>query len=212
MGAKMVHKVAPKTSDVAGDGTTTATIPGPGNFPGGLHLEDLGWAKRVTVDKDTTTIIDGAGTQKNTEGRIKQLRVQVKETTSDYDREKLQERLAKLAGGVAIINVGAATETEMKDKKGARRRRSGCHSRSDRGRHRPRWALRCRKHRLRCRTQGSKATSSSASLSCAPLEKSRSARLCSTVGLRGPSSSRRSRPRTMRTSASTPPPNSTKTS
>ena len=69
------------------------------------------------MDKDNTTIIDGAGTQKNIEGRIKQLRTQIEETTSDYDREKLQERLAKLAGGVAIIKVGAATETEMKEKK-----------------------------------------------------------------------------------------------
>jgi chaperonin GroEL len=83
----------------------------------GVKLEDLGRAKRVTVDKDTTTIIDGAGTPKNIEGRIKQLRTQIDETTSDYDREKLQERLAKLAGGVAIVKVGAATETEMKEKK-----------------------------------------------------------------------------------------------
>jgi chaperonin GroEL len=83
----------------------------------GIKLEDLGRAKRVTVDKDVTTIIDGAGSQKNIEGRIKQLRMQIEETTADYDREKLQERLAKLAGGVAIIKVGAATETEMKEKK-----------------------------------------------------------------------------------------------
>ena len=83
----------------------------------GVRLEDLGRAKRVTVDKDNTTIIDGAGDPKNIQGRIKQLRAQVEETTSDYDREKLQERLAKLAGGVAIIKVGAATETEMKEKK-----------------------------------------------------------------------------------------------
>ncbi len=83
----------------------------------GVRLEDLGRAKRVTVDKDNTTIIDGAGTQKTIEGRIKQLRNQIEETTSDYDREKLQERLAKLAGGVAVIKVGAATETEMKEKK-----------------------------------------------------------------------------------------------
>src|SRR3989454_151320 len=83
----------------------------------GVRLEDLGKAKRVTVDKDNTTIIDGAGTQKHIEGRIKQLRAQIEETTSDYDREKLQERLAKLAGGVAVIKVGAATETEMKEKK-----------------------------------------------------------------------------------------------
>ncbi|MGO9255978.1 MAG: chaperonin GroEL [Bryobacteraceae bacterium] len=83
----------------------------------GVRLDDLGKAKRITVDKDNTTIVDGAGSQKAIEGRIKQLRAQIEETTSDYDREKLQERLAKLAGGVAIIRVGAATETEMKEKK-----------------------------------------------------------------------------------------------
>ena len=83
----------------------------------GVRLDDLGRAKRVTVDKDNTTIVDGDGSQKSIEGRIKQLRTQIDETTSDYDREKLQERLAKLAGGVAIIKVGAATETEMKEKK-----------------------------------------------------------------------------------------------
>ncbi len=83
----------------------------------GVRLEDLGRAKRVTVDKDNTTLVDGGGTQKTIEGRIKQLRAQIEETTSDYDREKLQERLAKLAGGVAVIKVGAATETEMKEKK-----------------------------------------------------------------------------------------------
>jgi chaperonin GroEL len=83
----------------------------------GVRLEDLGRAKRVTVDKDNTTIIDGAGDEITISGRIKQLRAQIEETTSDYDREKLQERLAKLAGGVAIIKVGAATETEMKEKK-----------------------------------------------------------------------------------------------
>ncbi len=83
----------------------------------GVRLEDLGRAKRVTVDKDNTTLVDGGGQQKSIEGRIKQLRAQIDETTSDYDREKLQERLAKLAGGVAVIKVGAATETEMKEKK-----------------------------------------------------------------------------------------------
>src|SRR5271170_6163304 len=83
----------------------------------GVQLDDLGRAKRVTVNKDNTTIIDGGGAQKDIEGRIKQLRAQVEETTSDYDNEKLQERLAKPAGGVAIIKVGAATETEMKEKK-----------------------------------------------------------------------------------------------
>jgi chaperonin GroEL len=82
-----------------------------------VKLEDLGRAKRITIDKDNTTIIDGAGEAKTIEGRIKQLRTQIDETTSDYDREKLQERLAKLAGGVAVIKVGAATETEMKEKK-----------------------------------------------------------------------------------------------
>ncbi len=83
----------------------------------GVKLEDLGRAKRVTVDKELTTIVDGAGESKAIQGRIKQLRTQIEDTTSDYDREKLQERLAKLAGGVAIIKVGAATETEMKEKK-----------------------------------------------------------------------------------------------
>jgi chaperonin GroEL len=83
----------------------------------GVRLEDLGRAKRVTVDKDNTTVIDGAGDEATISGRIKQLRAQIEETTSDYDREKLQERLAKLAGGVAVIKVGAATETEMKEKK-----------------------------------------------------------------------------------------------
>jgi chaperonin GroEL len=83
----------------------------------GLTLDDLGRAKRIVVNKDNTTIVDGAGVQKSIEARIKQLRNQIDDTTSDYDREKLQERLAKLAGGVAIIRVGAATETEMKEKK-----------------------------------------------------------------------------------------------
>jgi chaperonin GroEL len=82
-----------------------------------LKLEDLGRAKRVTIDKDNTTIIEGAGTRSAIEGRVKQIRKQIEETTSDYDREKLQERLAKLVGGVAVIKVGAATETEMKEKK-----------------------------------------------------------------------------------------------
>ena len=83
----------------------------------GVRLDDMGRAKRVTIDKDNTTIIDGGGQQQAIEGRIKQLRSQIEETTSDYDREKLQERLAKLAGGIAVIRVGAATETEMKEKK-----------------------------------------------------------------------------------------------
>jgi chaperonin GroEL len=82
-----------------------------------LKLEDLGRAKRVTVDKENTTIIEGSGKAKDIEGRVKQIRTQIDETTSDYDREKLQERLAKIVGGVAVIKVGAATETEMKEKK-----------------------------------------------------------------------------------------------
>ena len=82
-----------------------------------ITMSDLGQAKRVTIDKDNTTIVEGAGTKKAIEGRVKQIRAQIEETTSDYDREKLQERLAKLVGGVAVINVGAATETEMKEKK-----------------------------------------------------------------------------------------------
>src|SRR5215472_8838363 len=82
-----------------------------------VTLKDLGRAKRVVVDKDNTTIIDGAGKKSDIEGRIKQIRAQIEETTSDYDREKLQERLAKLVGGVAVIKVGAATEVEMKEKK-----------------------------------------------------------------------------------------------
>jgi len=82
-----------------------------------IKLEDLGRAKKVTIDKDNTTIVEGAGDSKAIEGRVRQIRVQVEETSSDYDREKLQERLAKLVGGVAVIKVGAATETEMKEKK-----------------------------------------------------------------------------------------------
>jgi chaperonin GroEL len=82
-----------------------------------IKLDDLGKAKKAVVDKDNTTIVEGAGKSSAIEGRIKQIRVQLEETTSDYDREKLQERLAKLAGGVAVIKVGAATETEMKEKK-----------------------------------------------------------------------------------------------
>jgi chaperonin GroEL len=83
----------------------------------GVKIEDLGTAKRVTIDKDNTTIVDGGGEDAKIEGRVKEIRAQVEKTTSDYDREKLQERLAKLVGGVAVIKVGAATETEMKEKK-----------------------------------------------------------------------------------------------
>ncbi|HEX2279787.1 MAG TPA: chaperonin GroEL, partial [Candidatus Tectomicrobia bacterium] len=82
-----------------------------------ITMEDLGRAKRVVIDKENTTIVEGAGRAQDIEGRVKQIRTQIEETTSDYDREKLQERLAKLVGGVAVIKVGAATETEMKEKK-----------------------------------------------------------------------------------------------
>jgi chaperonin GroEL len=82
-----------------------------------VKLEDLGRAKRVTIDKDNTTIVEGEGKKADIQARVAQIRRQIEETTSDYDREKLQERLAKLAGGVAVVNVGAATETEMKEKK-----------------------------------------------------------------------------------------------
>jgi chaperonin GroEL len=80
-----------------------------------ITLKDLGTAKRITIDKENTTIVDGGGDRKALEGRVKQIRVQIEETTSDYDKEKLQERLAKLIGGVAVISVGAATESEMKE-------------------------------------------------------------------------------------------------
>jgi chaperonin GroEL len=83
----------------------------------GVKMEDLGQAGRIVIDKDNTTLVEGAGKKQAIEGRVKQLRAQIEETTSDYDREKLQERLAKLVGGVAVIRVGAATETEMKEKK-----------------------------------------------------------------------------------------------
>jgi chaperonin GroEL len=83
----------------------------------GVKLEDLGKAKRITIDKDNTTIVDGAGKSSDIEGRVREIRAQIEKTTSDYDKEKLQERLAKLVGGVAIIKVGAATETELKEKK-----------------------------------------------------------------------------------------------
>jgi chaperonin GroEL len=88
-----------------------------GNKLESCTLKDLGACKSVKIDKDNTTIIDGAGSKEDIEARVKQIRAQIEETTSDYDREKLQERLAKITGGVAVINIGAATETEMKEKK-----------------------------------------------------------------------------------------------
>src|SRR5258706_4061395 len=94
-----------------------------------VQVSDLGRAKKITIDKDNTTIVEGAGKQADIEGRVKAIRAQVEETTSDYDREKLQERLAKLVGGVAVIKVGAATETEMKEKKA--RGEDAMHANSD---------------------------------------------------------------------------------
>ncbi|NOZ68376.1 MAG: chaperonin GroEL, partial [Deferribacteres bacterium] len=82
-----------------------------------ITIDDLGKAKKITVDKENTTIVEGAGDPEKIKGRVKQIKTQIEETTSDYDREKLQERLAKIVGGVAVINVGAATEVEMKEKK-----------------------------------------------------------------------------------------------
>ena len=105
----------------------------------GVRLEDLGRAKRVTVDKDNTTIVDGAGAQKQIEGRIKQLRAQIDETTSDYDREKLQERLAKLAGGVAVIRGGRGHRDRDEREEGSRGRCAACHTRGGRRRHRAGW-------------------------------------------------------------------------
>lgn len=95
-----------------------------------VTLEDLGQAKRVSITKENSTIIDGAGEEAMIQGRVAQIRQQIEDATSDYDKEKLQERVAKLAGGVAVIKVGAATEVEMKEKKEPRRRRATRDSRS----------------------------------------------------------------------------------
>jgi len=103
-----------------------------------IALSDLGQAKRVTIDKENTTIVEGAGSASEIEGRVNQIRAQIEETTSDYDREKLQERLAKLVGGVAVIRVGAATEAEMKEKKARVEDALNATRRGGRG-YRPRW-------------------------------------------------------------------------
>ena len=103
-----------------------------------VELADLGRAKKIVIDKDNTTIIEGAGKKKDIEARVETDPHQIEKTTSDYDREKLQERLAKLTGGVAVIKAGAATETEMKETQGPHRRRPARHPGGGRGRHRPR--------------------------------------------------------------------------
>ena len=101
-----------------------------------VTVDMLGTAKTVRITKDDTTIVDGAGEKEEIQGRVAQIKAQIEETTSDYDREKLQERLAKLAGGVAVIRVGGATETEVKERKGPRRRRAACDPRCGRRGHR----------------------------------------------------------------------------
>jgi chaperonin GroEL len=112
-----------------------------------VTLEMLGRAKKVSITKETTTIVDGAGKKKEIEGRIAQIKAQIEETSSDYDREKLQERLAKLAGGVAVIRVGGSTEVEVKETQGPRRRRAQRDPRCRGGRHRcPAAAPRCCAH------------------------------------------------------------------
>ena len=103
-----------------------------------VTLQMLGRAKRVRIEKENTTIIDGAGEKADIEGRVAQIKAQIEETTSDYDREKLQERLAKLAGGVAVIRVGGSTEVEVKEKKDRVDDALQRHPRGGRGRHRPR--------------------------------------------------------------------------
>jgi chaperonin GroEL len=103
-----------------------------------VTLADLGQAKKITIDKDNTTIVEGKGKPGDVQGRVKEIRSQIEKTTSDYDREKLQERLAKLVGGVAVIKVGAATETEMKEKKARVEDAMHATSCSSRGRHCPR--------------------------------------------------------------------------
>ena len=140
-------------------------------------VTDLGKAKRIVVDKDNTTLIDGAGEEDKIQGRIKEIRVAIDKSTSDYDKEKLQERLAKLAGGVAVINVGAATESRDEGEEGPRRGRAARHACRGRGRHRPR--RRRRAHPRAEGAQGAQArrrpTSRSASTSSVARSRSRCA-------------------------------------
>lgn len=126
LGARMIREAAEKTGDAVGDGTSTATTLAHAIFAEelGLKIENvtvgqLGTAKRVKIDKDTTTVIGGGGKKEAIAGRIKDIRKQIEKATSGYDKEKLEERLAKLAGGVAVIRVGAPTEAEMKSRKEA---------------------------------------------------------------------------------------------
>ena len=143
-----------------------------------VTVEDLGRARRVTTDKDNTTIVEGKGAEADIKARIKQIKAQIDETTSDFDREKLQERQAKLAGGVAVIKVGAATETELKEKKAPRRRCPVSHQSCGRGRY-P--ARRRRRSAERSsgpgQAQGSRVTRRPVSISSGKLSKSLSASL-----------------------------------
>jgi chaperonin GroEL (HSP60 family) len=104
-----------------------------------VTLDMLGRAKRINIDKEDTTIVDGVGTKEDIQGRSSQIKAQIEETTSDYDREKLQERLAKLAGGVAVIRVGGSHRDRGEGAQGSRRRRDERDPRRGRGRHRPGW-------------------------------------------------------------------------
>ena len=141
-----------------------------------VDIEDLGRARRVVSTKDDTTFIEGAGDADAIKGRIEQIRAQIETTTSDFDREKLQERLAKLAGGVAVIKVGAATETELKEKKHRVEDALERHPRRGRGRHRPgRWRGPDQRDLRRSTASRPRATSRPASTSCAARWRSRCA-------------------------------------
>ena len=176
-----------------------------------VQMADLGQAKKVTIDKDNTTIVEGKGKPGEIEGRVKEIRSQVEKTTSDYDREKLQERLAKLVGGVAIIKVGAATETEMKEKK----------ARVEDAMHATRAAVEegivpgGGVALMRCadaiEALSWRATRRSAPTSCAALWKSRCARSSATPAKKALSWSAAFASRRKTTSATTPRPTSSKT-
>ena len=152
-----------------------------------LKIEDLGKAKKITIDKDNTTIVEGAGKKKDIEGRVKQIRTQIEETTSDYDREKLQERLAKLVGGVAMIKVGRRDRDRDEGEEGPRRGRDARDQGGGRGGHRPR-----RRRRPAALLEGAsrpsrpRATRPSASASSGARSKSRCARSRATPATRAP--------------------------
>ncbi len=176
-----------------------------------LTLKDLGRAKRVVIDKDNTTLVDGAGKKDAINGRIQQIRAQIEETTSDYDREKLQERLAKLVGGVAVVHVGAATETEMKVRRPASRTRCTRPARPSKKASSPAGAWPSCAACPRSRSSRARARSSSASTSSVAPSRSRRGASPPTPGMKARWCSRRSA--TARAPpASTPPPSSTRIS